>query len=66
MKTKRILSLLLTCALILQMGIFTVASAAGDYTETPTTQYGKDFIAACEGQQWRKSLLLGWSYQLFK
>ena len=52
MKTKRILSLLLACALILQMGIFTVASAAGDYTETPTTQYGKDFIAASEGQQW--------------
>ena len=52
MKKNRILSLLLACALILHAGLFSTVSAAGDYTETPTTQYGKDFIAACEGQQW--------------
>ena len=52
MKKNRIISLFLACALILHAGLFSTVSAAGDYAETPTTQYGKDFIAACEGQQW--------------
>ena len=51
MKGKRLLSMVLICVLISQACLM-VVGAAGNYAETPRTQYGRDFIAACEGQQW--------------